>query len=47
MIGYLSQNHALIHAFKQPRQAATLRQAYFVSLRGLTPETRTLNMSVR
>ncbi len=27
MIGYLTQNHALIHAFKQPRQAATLRHS--------------------
>ena len=27
MIGYLTQNHALIHAFKLPREAATLRRS--------------------
>ena len=27
MIGYLTQNHALIHAFQQPRSAASVRRA--------------------
>src|SRR4051812_30857864 len=33
MIGYLTQNHALIHAFQQPRAAASVRRADNVSNR--------------